>query len=693
MTPPRSRAADPGAVIRAQVVLEEHDQAPDGSFAIVVKRVVAGNGYVSHLWQVPLGRRAVAAPRRLTSGRVRDTRPRISPDGRRVAFRRRLPGEADSVSSLRVLELDSGRAWAVSRRHHEVEEAEWSPDGRRLAFTAETGPARFIVGADARRGEPTARVIRRLDFRYDESGFLDRWAHLFVVEAAPGAPARQLTAGDFGVAGITWHPDGRTIAFASDRKADADLRPGASIWSVDADAAAGDAPTEPALLLELAAWAGRPSFSPDGRWIVAAGVDVPNGPDDVSPSLFVAPADGSGPAVALAQELDRPVGHWNDTDLTGWTADSRPGPFWLDDGTVVAVVSDRGRAVPWAFRVAGTTGRAAGAPERLVIGDADATCFSLAVGGGIASVLGTVATRAPELLTIDGGELRARTTIGGRWQARFAWPEMRCLIAPGAGGGIETWIASPAGAADRPLPTVLDVHGGPLGAWAPAPSVEVMLLVDRGYRVVLPNIRGSATYGGNWIRDAMGDWGGVDADDVHAALDHVVRLGLADPARLGVLGLSYGGFMVHWLIGTSERFQAAVSENGVANQVSAWANSDSGVEYNRAASLGDALSREGVDKLWSQSPLRHVASIRTPLLMLQAGADLRCPPADNEQLFTALRVLGREVEYVLYPDEYHVFQASGRPDRRIDRMTRMLDWFDRHLLDADKPAGAAVSEG
>jgi dipeptidyl aminopeptidase/acylaminoacyl peptidase len=214
-----------------------------------------------------------------------------------------------------------------------------------------------------------------------------------------------------------------------------------------------------------------------------------------------------------------------------------------------------------------------------------------------------------------------------------------------------------------------------------------MLLVDRGFRVLLPNIRGSATYGRAWIRESLGDWGGVDAADVHAAIDHAVGLGLVDPARLGVLGLSYGGFMVHWLIGTSDRFRAAVSENGVANQISAWANSDSGVEYNRAASLGDPLSPEGVEKLWRQSPLRNVANIRTPLLMLQAGADLRCPPADNEQFFTALRVLGREVEYVLYPDESHVYQATGRPDRRIDRMERMLAWFERHLLGSEGVSG------
>ena len=120
-------------------------------------------------------------------------------------------------------------------------------------------------------------------------------------------------------------------------------------------------------------------------------------------------------------------------------------------------------------------------------------------------------------------------------------------------------------------------------------------------------------------------------------------------------------------------------ENGVANQVSSWAVSDSGVEYNRMALLGAPLDADGVDRLWRQSPLAHVAAVQTPLLLLQGEADMRCPPSDSEQLFVALRVLGKTVEYVLYPEESHVYMAAGRPDRRIDRMTRVLDWFDRYL--------------
>jgi dipeptidyl aminopeptidase/acylaminoacyl peptidase len=124
-----------------------------------------------------------------------------------------------------------------------------------------------------------------------------------------------------------------------------------------------------------------------------------------------------------------------------------------------------------------------------------------------------------------------------------------------------------------------------------------------------------------------------------------------------------------------------VSENGVTNQISDWANSDSGPEYDRSSLLGDPFSPKGIEKLWRQSPLRNVTSIRTPLLILQGEADLQFPPHDNEQLFVALRHLRRTVEYVLYPNESHLYGSAGRPDRRIDRQTRMLAWFDRYLRD------------
>jgi dipeptidyl aminopeptidase/acylaminoacyl peptidase len=206
-----------------------------------------------------------------------------------------------------------------------------------------------------------------------------------------------------------------------------------------------------------------------------------------------------------------------------------------------------------------------------------------------------------------------------------------------------------------------------------------MALTAAGYRVLMPNIRGSTTFGAGWVGPLSGHWGEVDAEDALAAIDALVAQGLADSGRLGVMGLSYGGFLTQWLVGVTDRFGAAVSENGVANQVSTWANSYFGVHYNRRAGLGDPLSDDGMQALWRSSPLRNARNVTTPLLMLQAEEDRICPAADNEQLFTALKVLGKEVEYILYPEEHHEMKSSGRPDRRIDRLERIVAWFERHL--------------
>ena len=365
-----------------------------------------------------------------------------------------------------------------------------------------TGPASRSPRRSTRRGgssgrspasgstdkdSPRARRIDRIDWRWDEEGHLDRWSHLWVVDLERGAMPRQVTSGDWGVSDIAWHPDGRTVVFASDRGPHADLAPRSTIWAVDVDAPgdAGDRASRSEVLAPGGA-ATKPAVSPDGRWVAAIGVLDAEPRDDISPTVLVAPVDGSGAATAvdLAPDLDRPIANWVDSDLTGWMVSGRHGPVWIDATTIVATVSDQGRSRPHLFTL-DARGRPTG-HRPAVSGDivTHTIAASARRGDGSATVayLATDGPRAMELSTVElpGDQPRRRTRVGSAWQDRFALIEMRLVQATGAGGPIDVWMATLAGAADERLPTVVDVHGGPLGAWAPSPHVEVTLLASAG---------------------------------------------------------------------------------------------------------------------------------------------------------------------------------------------------------------------
>jgi dipeptidyl aminopeptidase/acylaminoacyl peptidase len=423
-------------------------------------------------------------------------------------------------------------------------------------------------------------------------------------------------------------------------------------------------------LMSLAGDAQSPAFSTDGRRLAFVGTDVADPPNDILPSLWVADLPGGQPR-DLTAALDRPVGDWAWSDLV--MAEEVAGPIWLADDSILVLVGTRGRNVPYRVTLDGQS-------EPLL----DPT-LNLAGSGLAATPDGkTVALsagldgRSGEVYALESGGLRRITREGSRWQRRAGELRIDELEIPGAGGPIHAWLASPDNAGTRRLPLVVALHGGPTGAWAGTGTMDATMLCAAGYRVLMPNIRGSTTFGADWIRPLTGHWGEPDAEDAIASVDAMVQRGLADPSRLYVMGLSYGGYLTQWLIGVTDRFAAAAADNGVSNQVSVWANSYFGLHYNRRHGLGDPLSDEGMQRLWHSSPLRNASRITTPLLILQGEEDRICPPADNEQLFTALKVLGREVEYILYPDEHHELKNYGRPDRRIDRMERILAWFDGH---------------
>lgn len=653
------------ALVNAQTVIESFSLSADGAALVFGLRRVRGGRYVSHLWRAGWdGGRA----RQVTSGQVRDTSPALSPDGSRIAFARAPVGTESAEAQIWILPIDGGEAWQLTKLRHGASSPSWSPDGQRLAFLAAAGPDRFVVGPRRVKQAPMARRITRTDFRDDESGLLGRRTHLWTIAAGPGARPRRLTIGDFDVEQPTWAPDGSWLAFAADMGEDWNLMPRTELFRI----ASGGGPLRP--LVSLPGDAARPAISPDGSQVAFIGTDVADPPEHAITRAYVAPVDGDGPPRCLTPSLDRSVGNGAWADLV--MADDMPGPLWLDERTLVVMVGDRGRNLPYRIGLDGEV--APITPPGRVVGCA------LAVAGDRVALTAGVDRHAAEIYALEAGprgagRLRRLTTNGSSWQDRFPLPIWEELWIDGPAGPIQTWLVSPARVGARPLPTIVAVHGGPTGCWAPGGTMDSTMLTAHGYRVVLPNIRGSDTHGAAWIRALGGRWGDADANDVMAVVAAVVARGLADPRRLGVMGLSYGGYLTQWLVGYTDRFAAASAENGVANQVSAWANSYFGVHFNRRHNLGDPLTERGMRRLWKTSPLSQAANIRTPLLMLQAQDDVNCPAADNEQLFTALKVLGREVEYILYPEEHHELKNYGRPDRRIDRMERILAWFDRYL--------------
>ena len=601
--------------------------------------------------------------RRLTESPGHDTRPVFRPDGSAVAFLRQ---EGSGPAQVWQTDPAGGAVRQLGSFPNGALDLAWSPDGLNLAVLAEEEQAAEEVPAPQGTegsGEPTCRTVGRADWRQDGVGLRLRTRRLFLLDPATGV-VRPLTAGAWSASRPRFGADGLLYFLADPGLTGRPAHPERpQVHRLDPAYASGTRAPE-----EVAALPG--------------GVErfhAPDGAGDLTLFGYAnAPVRDGDPLRAWRQHADGRRtellpdrrGLWlgapgGTSDLFDWNAEP-------DDTPRAAVLTTGGEAVPVDLDD--------GSP--LVAGRGRVVCSALAsCGAGVAAVmtLGT-GVLAPEVYALGPGGPRRISRLGSAWLEARPRPRVEAADFQGRAGRIGAWVVQPLTVtATEPPPAVLLLHGGPTEQWEAVPPLEAALLAGAGFRVVLPNLRGSTDQGSAWASALRGHWGEADADDVEAVCDQLVARGWADPARLGVCGLSYGGFLVNWLIGTTDRFAAAVSENGVTNQVSAWANSDVGPSYADAADLGDPLSDEGLARLWLTSPLRHVTRIRAPLLLLQAEADLRCPPADNEQLFQALLRLGRPVQYVTYPEESHLFQGIGRIDRRIDRHRRVLDHFRRHL--------------
>src|SRR5579862_2604251 len=474
-------------VVDRQVAIFSPAVSPDGSRVVYVRRTVERGEYRAGLWLVGAdgGR-----PRRLTGGPHSDVYPAWSPDGRRIAF---VSDRGGADRRLYLIDPDGGepkQVCAAGDGLHAWPPA-FSPDGRLIAFAAYSGGTRFWVGPPERR---VARVVRTVDWRDDSGEPNDRHSRLHVVAARPGTRPRAIVGDGFAVEHPCWHPDGRRIAFEADPDPGSDLRPRPRIMQVDV---AGGDPTE---LAALAGSARLPAWSPDGSALAFVGVDVEHSPDWAEPELWLAAGDSSR---TLTHDLDLPVAYGFGSDMHDWIHAAQSPPVWLADGRIAIPVNRRGAGHVLAV------GRD-GSAQPLLEGEVDVSGLS-AAGGTVVAVV-SEGSEAPEVHRLAPGRLRL-TGHGGAWLRRHRPPSPRPVDA----GGVPAYVLEPAGI-EGPSALVLHVHGGPWGAWGPTPELGDLLLAELGYRVLLPNPRGSCGHGREWVRELMGDWGGVDADDLRTSL-------------------------------------------------------------------------------------------------------------------------------------------------------------------------------
>ena len=605
--------------------------------------------YLSAVWVVPTD--GSEPPRRFTFGDKRDASPRWSPNGTRLAFTSNR--ENEKASQLYVIDVEGGEAVKLTDLKESVDEPEWSPDGTRIAFTSRVRDDAYEE-EDERKRRP--RSITRLKYKLDSVGWtFDRPKHVFVVPVDGSAEPRKITDGDFEHSGPAWSPDSKRIAFVSARHRDWDIDPGANdVFIVGAGGG------RPKRLTKTDGRYAVPSWSPDGRriaYLFSEGVTGTRHP-------HVAVTDvATGRQRVLSKDLDRNCAPFMATRE----------PIWIGEDVLFAVEDGGNNPI---YRV---SSRGTSAPRLIRKGTWRLGGYDVRAGVGVH--VRTTPTTLPELHFRN-----KRLTDHGIAFAKsrdFSAPE-RFTARSLDGSRVEAWIMRPDGfRKGRQYPVLLNIHGGPFTQYTNGFFDEFQMYAGAGYVVLYCNPRGSSGYSQSWGAAINGPelggtgWGTVDYEDVIAVTDVALeRYDFCDPKRLGAMGGSYGGYLTSWIVAHTNRFKAACSERSVNAWHSMHGSSDFGWPFK--AQIGSSVYENPAE--WTRmSPITYATNIRTPLLILHSENDLRCPIEQAEQLFTILRLLKRDVEFVRFPAESHELSRSGSPVHRVQRFEIVLDWFDRKL--------------
>ena len=594
----------------------------------------------------------------LTSSPDSESSPRWSPDGTYLAFlaSRGSDDEKKQGAQIWLLPRLGGEAQKVSDVKGGVSDIQWSPDATRIAFVmSDVNPADDPESMEGWKRKTTPPiVIDRYHFKEDREGYLTRqYSHLAVFDVATKT-ATAITSGQVDDRSPSWSPDGTRLAFLSKRAhADPDRTNNDDVWIVDAKAGA----TPRQMTNTPEGESGRPAWSPDGsRLAILVGDADTHYAYDLSKLAIVA-ANAPAPAAPrfLSPGLDRAVSN----------------PSWSKDGQRLSFLLEDDRS-----QFAASVPAEGGAPRRVTTEGMVVSAISPVSQGEDrhAAVMSTSNT-LPELWALDGGAPRKLTHHNEALQN-----ELTLVTAEGVtsiskdGTEVHSMLVKPVGyVPGRAYPMVVYIHGGPNGQDAHSFSFTHQWFAANGYVVLSPNYRGSAGRGEKYQKAIHGDWGHLEVVDVLGAVDAVVKSGLADPARLGIGGWSYGGITTNYTIASDARFKAAISGAGSALQTSMYGIDQYTMQYD--VEIGPPWKAR--DK-WLQISYAffNADRIKTPTLFMGGETDFNVPIAGGEQMYQALRSLGIDTQLVIYPGQFHGLTV---PSYERDRLRRYVDWYNKYL--------------
>ena len=620
-----------------QPVLSDPQLSPDGrQVAFVIERADwKANRRVGHVFRIHIdGTNQV----QLTFGERGESTPRWSPGGKSIAFTARR--DSDTNNQIYILHVDGGEARKLTSHPTATGSPTWAPDGKSIYFTA----------TDAKSAEERERDRVQDDvFAFEENNFKQR--HLWVTDL--DGKTKRITEGDWSVSSYELSDDGKRIAMHRTPTPLLGSNEGGEVWVMDASGANAKQLTTNRVSESNVA------LSPDGNAVLFTSASNEQFDHYYNDKLFLMPVAG-GAARVLLPDVSYQI------ENASWSNDGRSIYFTANMGVRNEIM-----------KVDVSTRQV----TQLSKGDHTLQGWSFDEDSGVHVFLRNTADRASEVFTMPagGGEMKRITSVFDEDVAKFKGARIEAIKWKGQDGvTVEGLLYYPVDyKAGQKYPLIVATHGGPASSDRFGFATEYQVYAAKGYAVLRPNYRGSTGYGDAFLRDMVKGYFKQAHLDVLTGTDHVIAMGIADPAKLIKMGWSAGGHMTNKIITVTDRFKAASSGAGAANWISMYAQSD--IREYRTPWFGGTpwQANAPIDLYWDHSPLKDAAKVKTPTIFLVGEQDPRVPLPQSIEMYRALKSNGVPTHLYVAPREGHGWTELRH---RLFKLQIEMEWFEKHLF-------------